>query len=343
MSGVSRTDAARLLRQWIEMGEVDLFFDGLDRGEVLRLAALARSGPGPAGGGGPAADAHVAARVAAGARGTGVRDEPADAAAWPGRTSDARTAEPVLGDPRQSASGVRPVDAPARPAPGWATPAGAAPALPLPGTTTRPTIGAGRDLPVLPDDYEELRALVQGCTRCALAEGRTQVVFSDGSPSARLMVVGEAPGATEDETGLPFVGAAGRFLDLLLATVDLSRADSVYICNVIKCRPPGNRNPMPEEIEACSPYLRKQIELIGPEAILAVGSFAAKLLTRQEKSALGRLRGEVHTYQGVPLIVTYHPAALLRNASWTRAFWEDLQLLRGILDGTDREPVAGVR
>ncbi|HAC07660.1 MAG TPA: uracil-DNA glycosylase [Gemmatimonadetes bacterium] len=170
------------------------------------------------------------------------------------------------------------------------------------------------------------------CTRCRLAEGRTNVVFSDGSESARLMVVGEAPGANEDKTGLPFVGQAGKFLDLLLATVDLSREDSVYICNVLKCRPPGNRNPMPDEIESCSPYLEKQIELVQPEVLLAVGTFAAQLLTGRQKIALGKLRGEVHSYHGVPLVVTYHPAALLRNPKWTRAFWDDLQLLRGIMD-----------
>ncbi|MGD8600909.1 MAG: uracil-DNA glycosylase, partial [Gemmatimonadota bacterium] len=183
-----------------------------------------------------------------------------------------------------------------------------------------------------PATYDELREEALGCTRCRLSETRTQVVFSDGAVDARLVVVGEAPGANEDATGLPFVGAAGKFLDLLLATVDLSREDSVYICNVLKCRPPGNRDPQPDEIEACSPYLKKQLELIRPQALLAVGSFAARLLTGQEKSALGRLRGKVHSYEGVPLVVTYHPAALLRNSKWTRAFWDDLQLLRSLLD-----------
>jgi uracil-DNA glycosylase family 4 len=185
----------------------------------------------------------------------------------------------------------------------------------------------------LPDSYEELRALALGCMRCRLADGRTQVVFSDGPPDARVMVVGEAPGANEDRTGLPFVGAAGKYLDLLLASVDLSRRESVYICNVLKCRPPGNRNPMPDEIDACSPYLRMQIELVRPQALLAVGSFAGQLLTGRAKTAMGKLRGEVHSYQGVPLVVTYHPAALLRNPGWTRAFWDDLQLLRGVIDG----------
>lgn len=194
-----------------------------------------------------------------------------------------------------------------------------------------PSAGGGA-LPLLPTSYTELRDAAMSCTRCRLAEGRTNVVFSDGSESARLMVVGEAPGANEDKTGLPFVGQAGKFLDLLLATVDLSREDSVYICNVLKCRPPGNRNPMPDEIESCSPYLEKQIELVQPEVLLAVGTFAAQLLTGRQEIALGKLRGEVHSYHGVPLVVTYHPAALLRNPKWTRAFWDDLQLLRGIMD-----------
>ena len=183
----------------------------------------------------------------------------------------------------------------------------------------------------LSGSYQDLRKNALCCTRCALAESRTNVVFSDGVEDASVMVVGEAPGANEDDTGIPFVGAAGKFLDLLLATVDLSRERNTYICNVLKCRPPGNRDPLPEEIKSCSPFLTRQIELIQPEALLAVGSFAARLLTGREKIALGRIRGEVHHYQGLPLVVTYHPAALLRNSKWTYAFWEDLQLLRQVL------------
>jgi len=178
--------------------------------------------------------------------------------------------------------------------------------------------------------YDELKQEAIGCTRCRLASGRGQVVFSDGNPTGRVMVVGEAPGANEDRTGLPFVGAAGKLLDLLLATVDLSRKESVYICNVIKCRPPDNRNPRPDEIAACSPFLHRQIALVRPEVILAVGTFSAQLLTGQERP-LGKLRGEVYAYEGTPLIVTYHPAALLRNPGWTRSTWDDLQLLRQTL------------
>lgn len=180
-------------------------------------------------------------------------------------------------------------------------------------------------------DYDALRQAAMGCQRCRLARDRTNVVFSDGHPNARLMVVGEAPGANEDRTGLPFVGQAGKLLDLMLASIDLSRRDSVYICNVLKCRPPGNRDPMQDEIDQCSPYLKRQIELVAPEVILAVGTFSAKLLTGTTKP-LGRLRGEIYSYEGVPLIVTYHPAALLRNRGWTRSAWDDLQLLRQVLD-----------
>jgi len=202
------------------------------------------------------------------------------------------------------------------------------------GPSTRVTGKSSAALPVvLPDDYAELREVALACTRCGLASGRTQVVFSDGPPTARLMLVGEAPGANEDASGVPFVGMSGQFLDLLLATVELSRKDSVYIANVLKCRPPGNRDPQPEEIEACSPFLLRQIDLVKPRAILAVGSFSARLLTGRDGVALGKLRGAVHTYHGVPLVVTYHPAALLRNRRWIRSFWDDLQLLRSVIDG----------
>lgn len=181
-------------------------------------------------------------------------------------------------------------------------------------------------------DYETLRDAALACTRCRLARTRTQGVFADGNPDARVMVVGEAPGANEDASGLPFVGAAGRLLDLMLASVDLSRRDSVYICNVIKCRPPGNRNPEADELATCAPWLHRQIELVRPEVILAVGTFAGQLLSGHGDRTLGALRGEIHSYRGVSLVVTYHPAALLRNGSWTQPTWDDLQLLRQVLD-----------
>ena len=207
----------------------------------------------------------------------------------------------------------------------------AVPSRPLGPPAPAPALASGAELPVLPAEHDALKELVGGCLRCGLSRSRTQVVFNDGVPRARLMVMGEAPGKHEDETGLPFVGAAGKLLDLLLMTIDLSRRESVYICNVLKCRPPGNRNPLPDEIEACRPILERQIEIVAPEAILAVGSLAGQWLTGTQKP-LGKLRGAVYSYRGVPLVCTYHPAALLRNAGWTHATWDDLQLLRQVLD-----------
>ncbi len=178
--------------------------------------------------------------------------------------------------------------------------------------------------------WDELRTAALGCTACGLADTRTNVVFGDGHPSARLVVVGEAPGADEDRAGLPFVGRAGKLLDLMLASIGYPRS-TVYICNVLKCRPPGNRNPAPQEVAACSSFLRRQIGIIRPKAILAVGTFSAQTLLGTDEP-IGRLRGTVQEYEGVPLIPTYHPAALLRNSSWIRPVWGDLQRLRSILD-----------
>ncbi|MGH7540148.1 MAG: uracil-DNA glycosylase, partial [Gemmatimonadota bacterium] len=182
-------------------------------------------------------------------------------------------------------------------------------------------------------DLATLGAVVERCRRCPLHEGRTRAVFGEGSPEARVVCVGEAPGQREDETGRPFVGRTGRLLDRLLLTIGLPR-EEVYICNVLKSRPPNNRDPLPAEVAACSPYLRRQLELIDPDVILALGAFAARTLLGTTAS-LGHMRGSVHRYGGYPLIVTYHPAALLRNPSWTRATWEDLQRLRRLLDGDE--------
>jgi DNA polymerase len=227
--------------------------------------------------------------------------------------------------PARSGRADAPPPTPMRPA-APKRPAASAPAAPAAGALVR-----GAELPVLPGEHDALEQLVAGCMRCGLAGTRTQVVFNDGVPDARLVVVGEAPGQNEDETGLPFVGAAGKLLDLLLMTIDLSRKESVYICNVLKCRPPGNRNPLPDEIEACRPILERQIEIVSPEVILAVGTFAAQWLTGLQQP-LGRLRGKIHSYRGVPLVVTYHPAAVLRNQGWARPTWEDFQLLRQVLE-----------
>ena len=179
-------------------------------------------------------------------------------------------------------------------------------------------------------DLASLRATALGCPRCRLSETRTHVVFGEGNENADLVVVGEAPGAEEDRSGRPFVGKAGKLLDQLLASVGFPR-ESVFICNVLKCRPPGNRNPQADEIEACSPYLVRQLELVRPRAIFAVGTFAAQALLATT-TPIGRLRGTVHSYRDIPLVPTYHPAALLRNPAWIRPVWEDLQRLRSLVD-----------
>ncbi len=218
---------------------------------------------------------------------------------------------------------------PARPVPGRPEPAEETPA-------TADPPGSARRLRVLGEE-------AAGCTRCSLHEGRQNVVFGEGSVDARVVVVGEAPGANEDRTGRPFVGRAGKLLDLLLESVGLPR-ESVYICNVLKCRPPGNRDPRPEEVATCASYLHEQLEIIRPRALVAVGRFPAQTLL-ETSSSLGSLRGEVHSYRDIPLVVTYHPAFLLRSPQWTRTAWEDLQLLREIVDddGSQEEISNGAR
>jgi DNA polymerase len=177
------------------------------------------------------------------------------------------------------------------------------------------------------DGWIPLKAAVSGCTKCGLHKTRTQTVFGVGDENADWMLIGEAPGAEEDRLGDPFVGQAGRLLDNMLAAIGLSRRKNVYIANVLKCRPPGNRNPAPEEVEQCSPHLLKQIELIKPKLIVAMGRFAAQTLLESDAS-IASLRGRVHRYAGVPLIVTYHPAYLLRTLEDKAKAWEDLVFAR---------------
>ena len=189
-----------------------------------------------------------------------------------------------------------------------------------------------RNRPALEDvdpqkNWVELKQLVTGCTQCGLHKTRTQTVFGVGDPDADWMLIGEAPGAEEDRLGDPFVGQAGKLLDNMLAALDLNRARKVYIANVLKCRPPGNRNPEPEEVAKCSPHLLKQIELVKPRLILAMGRFAAQTLLGTDAS-IASLRGKVYRYAGVPLIVTYHPAYLLRNLPDKAKAWEDLVFAR---------------
>ena len=174
------------------------------------------------------------------------------------------------------------------------------------------------------DTLERLRAAIGDCRRCKLAPHRTNLVFGVGNPQAELVFVGEGPGRDEDEQGVPFVGRAGQLLtDIITRGMGLTRQD-VYIANVIKCRPPGNRNPEPDEVASCEPFLVRQLELIGPRVIVALGKFAAQTLLRS-KTPITRLRGQWHDYHGIKLMPTFHPAYLLRNPGDKRLVWEDIK------------------
>ncbi len=180
----------------------------------------------------------------------------------------------------------------------------------------------------------QVAAAIAACKGCGLVQTATQPVPGVGDATADVMVVGEAPGEREDQTGEPFVGPAGELLNKILGAIQLRR-ESVYICNVLKHRPPGNRNPMPEEVRACAPFLQRQIDLVQPKIIIAFGTFAAQSLLGS-KLGIGKLRQQLHWYQGIPLVATYHPAALLRNEAWKRPTWEDVKLARRVLDATIR-------
>jgi DNA polymerase len=206
-----------------------------------------------------------------------------------------------------------------------------APSVPGPGLAvlSPPPVLLGNDLGLL-DSIEAVAERIRTTYCCELGPHRTHAVPGEGDPHARLVLVGEGPGATEDATGRPFVGQAGQLLDSILAAIEVPRS-SVYITNIVKCRPPQNRKPLPDEIAACIPYLHRQLELIRPKVILAMGGTAGEALLGVRKS-LGELRGQVHTYNGIPLIVTYHPAALLRNPNWKKPTWDDVRIARQLLD-----------
>jgi DNA polymerase len=180
---------------------------------------------------------------------------------------------------------------------------------------------------ILRMSWDELRAAVDSCRDCGLCETRNKTAFGVGDPRAAWLFVGEGPGAEEDAKGEPFVGQAGRLLDNMLAAIGLARGNDVYIANIVKCRPPGNRTPQPAEARTCEPYLQRQIELIGPKLIVALGKTAAVHLLGREAS-IASLRGKVHAYRGMPLIVTYHPAYLLRSLPEKARAWEDLVFMR---------------
>ena len=231
---------------------------------------------------------------------------PADEATH--RPSDPKRSDPAKRDWR--------VGAPPIPGPGIAIEAPAVTLL----SPEKPTWGS----------IAEIERTISACTACFLAKGRTKTVPGEGSPKADLLLVGEGPGQTEDETGRPFVGRAGELLTEILAAIGYSR-DEVFICNVVKCRPPQNRKPLPDEMAACSPFLQAQIATIKPKVILALGATAAEALL-QTKRSLADLRAKVHSYRGIPLVVTYHPAALLRNPNWKKPTWDDVRIARQLVD-----------
>ena len=195
----------------------------------------------------------------------------------------------------------------------------------------RASASAGGESSKTPDTLEKISAEVRACTACRLSSLRRQAVPGDGNPAPRVVVIGEGPGAQEDQSGRPFVGRAGQYLDKWLDAIGIGREESVFITNVIKCRPPGNRDPEEEEMRACFPYLLRQLALLRPEAILCVGRYAARRISGQEGS-LGSLRGQEHTFQGIPVVVTYHPSAVLRNSELRRPVWDDLQRLKELLE-----------
>ncbi|MGC3029611.1 uracil-DNA glycosylase family protein [Burkholderia sp. DN3021] len=213
----------------------------------------------------------------------------------------------------------------------------APPGEPLP-AESRP---AGTPVAML--DWDALAARVRDCTHCRLCEKRTNTVFGVGDREADWMLIGEAPGENEDKQGEPFVGQAGKLLDNMLQSLALKRGDNVYIANVIKCRPPGNRNPEPDEVASCEPYLQRQVALVKPKLIVALGRFAAQTLLKTDAS-IASLRGRVHAYEGVPVIVTYHPAYLLRSLQDKSKAWADLCLARDTFrraEGGDANGPAG--
>jgi len=183
----------------------------------------------------------------------------------------------------------------------------------------------GNDVTIADETLESIRTDIGNCKRCTLSEKRTNIVFGAGDPKARLVFVGEGPGYEEDKSGEPFVGAAGKLLTKIIEAINLTR-EKVYICNIIKCRPPGNRNPMPDEIKTCFPFLKRQLLVIKPDFICALGTFAAQTLL-ETKQPISRLRGHFHDYMGIKVMPTYHPAYLLRNANKKRDVWEDMKMM----------------
>jgi uracil-DNA glycosylase len=250
---------------------------------------------------------------------------------WP--TAAARAQEPVeepLDEPLEAT--VAPVEAPVHarvPAPVQAPPPAVRPA-PIAAAAAAPVRQLVGEVAGM--DWQALAQAVAECRACGLCEGRTNAVFGVGDLQPDWMVIGESPGENEDLQGEPFLGDHGKLLDNMLAAVGARRGKGLYIANLLKCRPPGNRNPQPEEIAQCEPFLRRQVELLRPKVILAMGRFAVQTLL-QSAEPVGKLRGRVHSYHGVPLVVTFHPAYLLRNLPDKAKAWADLCLAQEVMRG----------
>ena len=333
----------RYLEQRRELGESEFVLDGMSVDEALRTLGAIRKGASLSPSSPAAASSPSPSAPAATSRGdAGRREEPQivhhEVPRVSPTNSSARAQEPdentmqgrvsansVDGNARANANAKANVNANAN-AKTNANAGATGNAKPKATNVVSLSDTALREL----SSIDAIAKAVEACTRCGLYETATHAVPGEGNINADLVCVGEAPGANEDASGRPFVGPAGQLLTKILAAVDIKR-DDVFICNVIKHRPPSNRNPLPDEIGACSPYLVRQIEIIRPKVILAFGTFAAQTLLAT-KTPIGKLRGQVHEYHGVPLVVTYHPAALLRNPAWKRPTWEDVKLARRVLD-----------
>jgi uracil-DNA glycosylase len=335
----ARDRLRQYLEQRRELGETEFVLDGLPIADAMRLLGLKGDEAAAAAEQRPESSARKAAELAgeSGDWRTALRSIGAEKPSSIPRSIGAEQPPSVprptgAEEPRSSAEKVGRFEMPTQSA---RDPAGAPPAEPQRGIVVgHPIAGLPGGALAALDSIDAVARAVGTCQLCALHAGAKNPVPGEGNPHAGFVCVGEAPGATEDETGRPFVGQAGSLLTKILAAVGFARED-VFICNVLKHRPPGNRNPSPEEIKACSPYLLRQLELLQPRVILALGTFAAQTLLQTTQS-IGKLRGQLHRYYGVPLIVTYHPAALLRNPSWKRPTWEDVQLARRIFDSAAR-------
>jgi DNA polymerase len=289
-------ELARYLRQQIELGGAEIYVDAVPRSAV-RVPSSPDSSP---------------------SRSPGAQDESSVTPRrldFPVDNAERGTRNP---EPARSAEPKWKKDAP-----------------PIPGsglTVHPPDHGLLGDAVSRLETLDQLGRMVSGCQKCVLCQTRTNTVVGEGNPSAQLMCVGEGPGATEDETGRPFVGAAGQLLDQILSAIECPR-ETVYIANIVKCRPPGNRKPLPDEATSCLPFLHRQIALIRPKVLLALGSTAAEWLLNTRQS-LGNLRGKVHRFGSIPVVVTYHPAALLRNPNWKKPTWDDVRIARQLLDAS---------